>query len=348
MPGTRVTQIRKPIITDEGAKYQIVLQCTLPGTLPSAAIFLMQVVQDSDPKNDAFTRLCAAADFDTYGTSRNASITANTRLFRTTSLTLTYDDVATANGAWQELTSRINTLVREYDVYLESFLTPDSGTETTFPTVDPGVKNELIAAYEQRLLDVAEAEDARDDGQRECDVKVLELRTLQQSLQQAQTDYATMAPIKGAVDALVPTYSASSAQIAASANAIRVLNSVSTASAAEKAQIEAQCVALDGALTTLNVANTSLVNDVQVSIAGYVGSLQARITDLTQQVNAKQLEVNECHLEMADLQAAVDEARKQRDASLATLRGVCPDFNPEDIDSGILAAQIPIILGGSP
>lgn len=348
MPGTRVTQTRKPLVTDEGAKYQIALQCTLAGTLPSAAIFLMQVVQDNDPKNDTFTRLCAAADFDTYGTNRNAAITAGTRLFRSTSLTLNYDDVATANGAWQELTSRINTLVREYDVYLDSFLTPDNGVETAFPTVDPGVKSALIAAYEQRLLDVADAEDARDDGQRECDSKVLELRSLQQNLQQAQSDYTSVAAIKGAVDALVPTYSASSAQISASANAIRVLNSVSTASVSERAQIEAQCVVLDGAITTLGVANTSLVNDVQVAIAGYAGSLQARITDLTQQVNAKQLEVNECHLEMADLQATVDEARKQRDASLATLRGVCPDFNPEEIDSGILAAQNPLILGGSP
>lgn len=348
MPGTRVLQTRRSILTDTGAKYQIALQCTLPGSLPSAAIFLFQVTQDADPKNDIFTRLCAAADFNTYGTDRNASITANTRYYRASAVTLVYDDVPTASGAWQELSSRLNTLVKDYDTYLEAFLTPEVGTETTYPTVDPGVKAALVAAYKQRLLDIADAEDARDAGQRECDTKVLELSTLQTQLQQAQGDYAAMGPIRASVDALLPPYSTSAAQIAASSSGIRVVNAASTASVTDKGHIDAQCAALDSAVNTLNIANASLANDVQSPIAAFYGTLATRVTDLTQQVNAAQLEVNACHLDMAGLQAAVDEARKQRDAALATLRGVCPDFNPEEIDGGILAGEIPLILGGSP
>lgn len=328
MSGTLVKQIRQPAGAPGAVKWRVTFQCTAAGTLPDTSIFLFQVVQDSDPKNDTLARVCEIDDFTTYSTGRSASITANTRLYRYDTVTLYFDDVATADGAWKELSTRVNTLVKNYDVVLDSFLTAEDGTVFSYPTVDTSTQEELIATYESTLPLVEEAQAARDVDARECVALQLELNMLRTQLTQAQSDLAIVSPVAGVLVALTASYPALTATIGSAKSAIRVVNNGSAASTPDKTSIETQLVVIESAIATLNADNAALVSQVQTPIATLAGDLQTRVTDLTQQVNAKQQEVNECRTTLAELEAALDTARAQRDAALAAVRAVCPDYTP--------------------
>lgn len=328
MSGTHVTQVRKPAVIDGGTKYQLSAQCTDAGTLPDTGIFLFLVVQPEDPKNDAFQRIVDVVDFTQYGTSRQASITSGEGYYRSAYLTISYDDIATANGGRTELDSRINALVSNYDTYITAFLTPDEGSDIIYPVVDEGTKNALIAVYQATLPLVTAAEDVRDAEQVECDKKQFELTALQMQLTEATSDLNDLLPVQISLASLVPIYSGAVATTATASASARTLVNGSAASSTDKGNINSQLSTIDGSASQLSTANSTLVESVQTPLGVLVGTLQSRVTDLTRQVNAKQLEVNDCLLQGAQAQAAVDQARAERDQALADVRAVCTDYTP--------------------
>lgn len=333
MSGTQVTQYRQPVLIDQSTKYQISAACTVAGTLPDTYIFVRQMVIFDDPKDDVFYRLAAPADFLSLPTNRDDAIDAGVNdegayLYRAPTFVQNYDDVATATGAWAELSSRINTLVTDYDDYIETFLTPVEGSVTTYPTVDESVKNALIAAYEGTLDTIEAAEATRDAENIACDAVRLELETAQQQLLEAQQDAAALAPIVGALAPIGGTLTSLSSGIEVSTMNAASQVTTSSASAGEKNSITAllnsvltQTQTMDATIANLEAGVTIPLNTLLATMQARVAALQADVSSLTVQVNA-------CSLEMATLQAAVDSARQQRDAALQAVRAVCPDFIP--------------------
>lgn len=328
MPGTQITQTRQPVQIDDGTKYQISAVCTLAGTLPSVYIFTRQVVQEEDPKNDVFLRVASVTDFTEYGVDREASIGAGTFIYRAVSFVANYDNVTTATDAWNELSARINTLVQEYDVYINAFLTPVDGSTVVYPTVDESVKAALIAAYKSSLVAVTAAEQARDTENIACEAILLELQTKQQQLTDALADIATLSPISAASNVLSPSYTSYQSNINVNNSNAKASTSTSSATAEQKGIILASLDAITTQLAAMFGSNSSLENDVRIPLAGFLGTLQSRAATYQADVTAKQSEYNECMVEMATLQGQVDQARAQRDADLAAIRAVCPDFNP--------------------
>ncbi|MCH9834608.1 hypothetical protein K0U83_03055 [bacterium] len=76
MPGTQITQHRTPVLTDSGTVYQISATCTAAGTLPDVYVFVKQVVNFDDPKDDTHYRVAAPADFDALLIDREDAIEA--------------------------------------------------------------------------------------------------------------------------------------------------------------------------------------------------------------------------------------------------------------------------------
>jgi len=346
MPGTLVHQLRSASSTDAGAVYSIALSCTAPGTLPDTAIFLMQVVTPSDPKDDNLQRLCSPADFVTYGTSRDhAAMTSG--FYRARACTLRFPDVGTANTTWLEISSRINTLVNDYDIFLTAFLTQPEGVDTLYPTVDLGEKNARIATYKARVADVAAAEAERDDHQRTChDPKSLELATLQTQLEQAQSDLAALLPVRSVTDTLSASYPSAVATITTTLAAAVSITNGTSATTPEKTAVTAQVQAAQVANEALLGYDTRLIGEVQTPLAAFVGALEARVSDLTRALNSAQAALSSCDVEMSRLQGAVDEARRARDAALADVRAVCTDYQPLLQDNSTLSAALGLLLGG--
>lgn len=328
MPGTQITQTRQPVVIDAGTRYQISATCAFAGTLPSVHIFTRQVIQDDDPKNDIFLRVASVTDFTDYGEDRQASITDGDFLYRASTVVQLYDNVTTATGAWDELSSRINTLVEEYDVYINAFLTPVDGSVVTYPTVDPSTKAALISAYSASLTTVTTAEQARDTENIACQAVLLELQTRQQQLVEVQQDIATISPIVTAANVAAPSLdSIQNAIVVNNTNASTAVQ-LSAATTGEQNAILASLSATTAQLAALGQTSNSVEVDIRVPLAGFLGSLQTRAAGYQADVTALNSEYAECMREMAALQAAVDQARAQRDADLAAIRAICPDFNP--------------------
>jgi hypothetical protein len=328
MSGTQITQSRQPVLIDEGTKYQVSATCTFAGTLPSVYIFTRQVVQEADPKNDVFLRVASVTDFTDFGTDRQAAITNGTFTYRAVSFVQNYDNVTTATDAWAELSARIGTLVADYDVYITDFLTPVDGAITIYPTVDESTKTALIETYVESVSAVSAAEQARDTENISCQALLLELQTKQQQLLEATADINTISPIVAATNVLSPSYVNYQASINANNASAIIATAVSSATAPEKAAITAPLNVITTQLAAMFGSNTSLEDDVRIPLLGFLGTLQSRAAGYQADVTALQVEYNECMVEMASLQAAVDQARAQRDANLAAVRAVCPDYVP--------------------
>lgn len=328
MSGTQITQSRQPVLIDGGTKYQVSASCTFAGTLPSLNIFTRQVVQEDDPKNDVFLRVASVTDFTDYGIDRQAAITNGSFIYRAVSFVQNYDNVTTATDAWNELNTRINTLVAEYDVYINAFLTPVDGAVSIYPTVDESTKAALIAAYEAALTAVTAAEQARDTENIACQAVLLELQTRQQQLLEVTADINVISPIVAATSVLSPSYASYQSNINVNNTNALVATAISSATAPEKAAITAPLNQITTQLAAMFGSNNSLENDVRIPLLAFLGTLQARAAAYQGDVTALQVEYNECMVEMAGLQAAVDQARAQRDADLAAVRAICPDFTP--------------------
>ncbi len=328
MAGTQVRQIREPVSTDTGTQYQVTAQAIVAGTLPDVFIFLFEVIQDEDPKSDAFTRVVTPADFDDYGTDRDASITANTRFYRAAQVVLLYDGITDANSAYLELTSRISDLVTGYDAYIDSFVTLPAGEVVTDPTADESEKAALIAQYEAAAAAVTVAEEVRDEEVASCDVHKAEYASLQERLVEAQSDYTNMQNVVNVVTAVPAVYAANSALANNAVTATASTVASSSASAADKTAVASYSNNAFAALSAIDRANADFATGVTGPVLVLVGTLQLRVNTLSSEVLAMQQTVNDCQLELATMQGAVDAARATRDAALAAVRAVCPDYVP--------------------
>lgn len=346
MPGTIVHQTRTATSTDAGAVYRISASCTYQGTLPDTGIFLLKVVSPSDPKDDTLERLCSPADFTTFGTSRDQAALSG-GYYRTGTYTLSYNDVGYASSVWGELSSRINALVNDFDVFLTAFTTQPEGVDTIYPTFDQGVKNARIDTYKQRVVAVAAAEEARDTHQRTCrDIKQLELASVKEKLDQSQADLTALRTIRTVVDVLAAGYPASNATASSNTTtAIAALN-LSAATSVEKSSITATLQAVLSSLQTANGFDSRLISEVQTPLAVLVSTLDTRVNDLTLGYSSAQSALAACDNEMSRLQGAVDEARRARDAALAAVREVCTDYVPFGDQQGTIGAELALLLGG--
>jgi hypothetical protein len=333
MPGTLITQYRVPVQSDTGTRYQVSATCTAAGTLPDAYVFVKQVVNFDDPKEDTHYRVAAPADFNTILIDREDSIVAGAGsegayLYRDAAFTQDYDAVEEALGAWTDLSARINTLVTSYDEYITVFLTAPEGSVTLYPTVDESLKAAYIADYEAALEAITAAETVRDTENVACEAVRLELRTAQESLLAAQQDVAALTPIVGALAASSGALGGISTAIAGSVSSAVSLVLSSGASAPEKSAIQAQLDAASTQTTALSSTATALDTNVYAPLTSMLSALQTRVAGLQADVTSLTMEVNACGLEMATMQGAVDAARGQRDAALAVLRTICPDYVP--------------------
>ena len=327
MAGTQVRMDRSTIVVNGTNKYQITASCILKGTLPDVYIFLLNINDVVDPKNDTLARVIDVADITSYLDDRDDAIANADTLFRSYSVTLVFDNIDTANAAQKELKSRINTLVNNVDTFLDEFETANRGEVVVYPTVDPSEKQARIDVYEASEAPVTAAEEARDEHIVECNALETELGYLDLRISDAQTDYNALSPIQATIAASSIVYGSVYSTIGAERTLIRNYNSTSSATPAEQANIEAQLVGMDAQLTAFGTNNTQL-SAANAQLLSAVSSVQARLTTLNAERTTLVSDLNKCNLKAIELQAAVDAARAARNTALAAVLEVCPDYVP--------------------
>lgn len=327
MPGTQVRMDRSTTVVNGTNKYQILATCVVKGTLPDTAIFVLQIQTAADPKDDTLLRLATIADMTASDTNRTAQVAAGLTTWRSNSVLLKYDDIATANAAWKELSGRINDLVDQVDTYLDEFKTLPTGQTIVYPSLSFTAEETLKTTYYGTVTALSTSEKLRDDEQEECTNLKNEIAIIQERLTEANADLATYTSIQAQLTAQLVAYQTIQPAIVNITNSIRIANSTST-DATSKALINTQLALADSQNTAFQTNNISFNTTVGGPVTSAVTSLQSRVASLTTDLTTTQSQFNLCNVRAVQAQAAVDAARAARDAALAAVRSVCPDFIP--------------------
>jgi len=107
-------------------KIESSVDIVLAGDLPSANVFVHQVIAANDPKADKFLRVGNVADLTTLPQGRDAAVASVQVLYLSTEFTTTYDDIATASAAKKLIQQRVDNLITDWRAYNASFLAPVS------------------------------------------------------------------------------------------------------------------------------------------------------------------------------------------------------------------------------
>jgi hypothetical protein len=180
---TKLHEERTVIRVGDVQKYQVRVYCSDGGNLPDEGLFVHQIVNQADPLQDVFVRIADIVDFsltDGFLSSRLAATIKGDVYWRAAELTKTYDDLDVATAAVQAIFDRVNTLVNDYEVYNDDFVT--AGEDLEFPTTDPTQVESLKSAYAAAYAAYLAATTAETDAKTALDSASASLTTL-------QTDY---------------------------------------------------------------------------------------------------------------------------------------------------------------
>lgn len=335
------------LLVDGSLKYSIVSTVTDKGELPYEQLFVYQIVDSVDPKDDVFQRVGNPYDLENVNIDRSIAIVAGDKTYLSSELRREYSTLSVAVEGKDAIDSRINDAVKAWYTYITEF----TGTDTdAYPTTDP--------SYEQALKDTyAAAKEARkaaeeDVGTKESDLIVAGEKANSAAqlvlIYKAEVEFCQSTRVVnwsnyfGAVNTFKPasvslnnkyqsfvtsiigTYNAQSGSIYPGAPVDPAWTSIWQALNTYQGD-PAAFVA--GALATFqsNENYGALVASEFATFCGtantnYVGAINAKaVTDkaVSDAVTAKE-----------EAEATLATAQEAEDTALAAVMAVCPDFNP--------------------
>lgn len=138
----------------------------IPSELPHVSVFLVNVVDVFDPKQDTLARVATIADLTQVPIGRDAGIAApggDGIQFLSAEWTATYPTLETALDAAQAFRDRVNKLVVDWQTFRTQFNAPSPTPAVyTFPTADTSPKTALINAYKVAKQDRYQKQLAKD------------------------------------------------------------------------------------------------------------------------------------------------------------------------------------------
>jgi len=296
-----------------------VLSADIPADLPTLGVFVINVVDITDPKQDTLARVATVADLTTLPEGRDPGIAApgpDGVQYLSASWIATYDTLETALSAAQAFRDRVNALGTAWASFSTDFNAPEPTPAIyEFPATDTSAKTTLILAY----------------------------KTAKQDRYQKQL-------AKSAADTTLAAAQADQTYKQALLNAIIPIASASTVNQTEMSALAGYLSALQAAGTTFATANpsgtglstfqaalalaatqggfaTAYVSDAG-SLATAVGTYQAsRQGD----VSAASTAVSTALADQSAKLQAFTAAQALEASTLAAVLAICPDFDKHSI-----------------
>lgn len=134
-------------------RYRLYASCIEQGDLQDIFMFLMEIVAQTLPEDDVFTRVLNVTDLDAdigFPSGRDTAIAAGKNFYRANEFTKYYDNVDLAANAKRVVQDEINRYVNEYVTYSTQFET--SGEDVSFPTAEEAIADALKTAYDTSLV----------------------------------------------------------------------------------------------------------------------------------------------------------------------------------------------------
>lgn len=137
--------------------FRVEATVTVGGELPTTAVFVYTVGDEDDSATDSFARIANPQDLQNVKATRAAAVSASESEYLASYAAFQYADIDVAIGAKAMLKGRVNSLVKDWIKYNETFLL-DTGVSKSYPSSDPSVQDDLEATY-------ADAKAARVDAE---------------------------------------------------------------------------------------------------------------------------------------------------------------------------------------
>jgi hypothetical protein len=295
-----------------------------PGDLPYENIFVYQVVDPLDPKQDTFLRIATVHDLTIYLRGRDNAIANGKTVYLAASFIAEYSDVTTAVAAKAVIQTRIDTLIADWIKYTQQFLVP---TDYTLPAPEDTLVAAATNAYKT-------SKTARAAKEAELATANATLATATTAATNAASDLsAAMAQtnacgtIQASLTALITAYSGPTGY-KTSMNALVAAAHAAGWPTSGNSGFDAALVAADAAVTAESLSVTPVLSSIQSTIASQcaaaAAAVQAAATAKTQADTA----VATAQTAQALAQAAATAAAAAEAAALAAALAVCPDFDP--------------------
>lgn len=140
-----IRQERRAVLVDDVTQFELRTIILDPDTFPDNGLFLLSIIDESDPRYDVLSRVVAVADFAEFPIERETALESGLLLYRSSEFTRRYTTLDTAVAASQVVRDRLSGLKTTWDSYEEDFET--TGEDYTLPLVDLGLLAGLILAY---------------------------------------------------------------------------------------------------------------------------------------------------------------------------------------------------------
>jgi hypothetical protein len=290
-----------------------------PNELPHLNVFVISVVDVTDPTQDVLARVANLADLSLIPIGRTLGIAApgaNGIEYLADSSTVHYDTLETANDAAKAFRDRVNALIEGWIDFRTNFNAPDpTPAFYTMPFVDASQKTVLINAYSL----------AKQAGYAQLQVKT----EADAALTRAQTDYTYKSSLLTGITTIVTNttnvkneFTTVVAQFGALLTAGNVFYGLNTGGPG--------ATAFAGALATATAQQTAM--------PGYLTDANTALVNSTNYQTARQNDANTSATGLASAQAnqitqaqTLTAANATTAAALAALLAVCPDFDPTTI-----------------
>lgn len=326
---TKTIQTRKAVYIEGVEKFELTIYVSEKGDLPSAAIFVLKIEDETDPKEDVFARVANIADLTSLKEVRTEAVSADASYYRVSSYVFYYDDLDTAVAAQDVLKSRVDELVTDWQTYEDDFVA--TSEETTHPRYDESAFQSLVTSYETCLAAEETAKETRDDAKADYDTAKTAAEDAATALTDAKTARDKCYTLKGYFQAL---YDAMKSGTGFYQDASTFLAAVDVYYAATSGAYPTEAGVLNTARTAftgkqataqsaLGTASTDLV-----TFAVECGNKDTAV--LTAQSDLEMAQTTQAQMRTAyeDAQAAYVAAQAASDAALTAIKALKPDYDP--------------------
>jgi len=344
MAFTFATQVRQAVIAGNVPRHDVDTVVTDKGDLADFGAFVLEIIEEEDPKRDLLARVSSVGDFSEFGTSRLDAIRQRKLFYRAASVSLDFPSIVDANNAALQLQDELNTLVTDYQLFLSEFGTVPAGEVLFFPQPDLGLLTPLIAEFDNTVaLRIAQQEVVDD--------KVVECNDASNDVTEANTKVSTLQVSVDALNTALSALNTSSAALTATQTSNNTLSPEISGTLAEWAtqrggvpateQAAMDAFLLDASGTLFDEYNTNWVA-AQITLATNLSAIAAEIIALNtviatqtadlgvaqSAVVTSQTTSDQCQTDLSDSQAVLAALILQEAVLLAEILALCPEFEP--------------------
>lgn len=325
---TTLHQDSSTVYDDNGTpKFRIVSSITYVrlGDLPNQQkeVFVYQIVDATDPKQDKFLRVATIHDLSKITRGRDPARIAGESYFLGSSFTVDYNDVTTAINAKAVIQTRVDALITEWIDYSTKFVIP---TDFTMPapedTLVTAAKNTYYAAKEAnaaKQASLSAAVTAFTDAQADA-------VAAGDALSKALTLSTGCTELKSKLATFGAEYRTLSAPLNYRSSMNALMDAVTAAGA--NATYDAAKTAADAARSRETTVASPLLDNILSTVDAQCAAFAAAVQTAAQAKSTADAAAAAAQTTQTLAQGAAAAAAAAEAAALTAVLAVCPDFDP--------------------